>query len=95
LTETCRADVWLWRARFFKTRSSAAKAIASGQVRLSALGQSRVLAKPSAAIHPEDGLTIALPSGGEGRVLKTVRIRALGARRGPASEARLLYSDVE
>ena len=28
--DACRADVWLWRARFFKTRSLAAKFLDDG-----------------------------------------------------------------
>ena len=31
---TCRVDVWLWRARFFKTRSLAARIVEHGGVRL-------------------------------------------------------------
>ena len=91
----CRADVWLWRARFFKTRALAAKAIEHGQVRLSTHSASRVLEKASAAIHLEDGLTLRLPSRRGGPVLKTVRVLALGERRGPASEVRLLYAEFE
>ena len=94
MTDACRADVWLWRARFFKTRALAAKAIESGQVRISTHGQSRVLEKASASVHCEDGLTIRI-GGRKDAVLKTIRVLALGERRGPASEARLLYSDVE
>lgn len=99
VTETApaavRADVWLWRARFFKTRALAARAIEHGQVRLSTHGASRVLEKPSASVHCEDGLTIRLTGGRAGPVFKTVRVRALGERRGPASEARLLYSELD
>jgi ribosome-associated heat shock protein Hsp15 len=95
LSGACRADVWLWRARFFKTRALAAKAIATGRVRLSTHGQSRVLEKPASAIHPEDGLTIRLPVSRETEALKTVRVLALGERRGPASEARLLYAELD
>ena len=32
--ETCRIDVWLWRARFLKTRALAAKFVEDGRVRL-------------------------------------------------------------
>jgi ribosome-associated heat shock protein Hsp15 len=95
LTPACRADVWLWRARFYKTRALAARAIADGQVRLSGHGRSRVLEKAAAALHADDGLTLRLPLGRGGHVLKTVRILALGERRGPPAEARLLYRQVE
>ena len=33
--DACRVDVWLWRARFFKTRSLAARIVEQGGVRLS------------------------------------------------------------
>ena len=95
MPESCRADLWLWRARFFKTRALAANAIEKGQVRLSTHGTSRVIEKAAAAIHPEDGLTIRLAKGRDEAVLKTVRVVALGARRGPAREARLLYSEID
>jgi ribosomal 50S subunit-recycling heat shock protein len=54
-----------------------------------------VLEKPSASVHPEDGLTIRMPGGRDGPVFKTVRVLGLGERRGPATEARLLYSEVD
>jgi ribosome-associated heat shock protein Hsp15 len=99
LTPSCRADVWLWRARFFKTRALAAKAIEAGRVRLSSQGVSRVLEKAAAAIRPEDGLTIRspvrFPDGRSGAALRTVRVLALGERRGPADEARGLYADLD
>jgi ribosomal 50S subunit-recycling heat shock protein len=48
------------------------------------------LDKPSRALKPGDGLVLAL-----GGRLIAVRIEALGERRGPASEARALYSELE
>jgi ribosomal 50S subunit-recycling heat shock protein len=82
--------VWLWRARFFKTRSLAARFIEEGRVRL-VRGEAPVrLDKPSRALKLGDGLVLAL-----GGRLIAVRIEALGARRGPASEARALYSELE
>ena len=83
----CRVDVWLWRARFFKTRSLAARIVEDGGVRLMR-GETRVtLDKPSRALHAGDGLAFAL-----GTRWMAVRVEALGARRGPAPEARALYS---
>jgi ribosome-associated heat shock protein Hsp15 len=83
-----RIDVWLWRARFFKTRALAARGVEDGAVRVSRAGQSRRLDKPSALIRCGDGLTISL-----GGRLRTLEVAALGERRGPASEARALYSE--
>ena len=83
----CRIDVWLWRARFFKTRTLAAKFVEEGRIRLSRLGTETRLDKPSRSIKCGDGLVFALG----GRVT-AIRIEGLGERRGPPIEARALYS---
>ena len=83
----CRIDVWLWRARFFKTRSLAARIVDDGGVRLSR-GQSRApVDKPSRPVRCGDVLTFA-----QGPRWVAVRVEAFGERRGPATEARALYS---
>ena len=87
--ESCRADVWLWRARFFKTRSLASRFLDEGRVRLIRAGAETRIDKVSRALHPGDGLVMGL-----GGRLIAVRIEALGERRGPAAEARALYSDL-
>ena len=79
-----RLDKWLWQARFFKTRSLAAKVVTSG---LRVNGQR--IAKPAFAVGPGDVLTFA-----QGREVRVVRIVALGTRRGPAPEAQALYADL-
>ncbi len=84
--EGCLIDVWLWRARFFKTRSLAARMVIDGRVRLSRGGAESRVDKPGRTVRCGDGLVLAL--GGQ-RI--EVRIEALGARRGPAPEARALY----
>jgi ribosome-associated heat shock protein Hsp15 len=81
--DSLRLDKWLWQARFFKTRSLSAKAVAAG-VRIN--GQRTE--KPSAAVRPGDVLTFA-----QGPRIRIVEIVALGARRGPAAEAQTLYAD--
>lgn len=88
--ESCRVDVWLWRARMFKTRSLAAKFVDDGRVRLHRAGAETRLDKASRSIKRGDGLVFALG----GRVT-ALRIVALGERRGPASEARGLYEALE
>ncbi len=85
--DACRADVWLWRARFFKTRSLAAKYVDEGRVRLTRGGQQSRLDKPARPVKVGDQLVFAL-----GGRLIAIRIEGMGDRRGPASEARELYS---
>ena len=85
--ESVRVDIWLWRARFAKTRGLAATLVEKGAVRLTHQGRQVRLDKPSRCVHPGDDLTFAQ----NGRVT-AVRIEALGERRGPPAEARALYS---
>jgi len=86
--DACRADVWLWRARFFKTRSLAAKFVEEGRIRLTRPGQDEHrLDKPARPIKVGDRLVFAL-----GGRLIAVTVEAMGDRRGPAMEARALYS---
>jgi len=86
----CRIDVWLWRARLFKTRSLAARMVEEGRIRLSRSGTETRLDKPSRSVRCGDGLVFAL-----GGKLVAIRIEALGERRGPASEAQGLYSALQ
>ena len=88
--DSCRVDVWLWRARFFKTRSLAARFVEEGRVRLTRAGTETRLDKPSRSVRPGDALVFAL-----GGRLVAVRVEAAGERRGPATEARGLYSALE
>ncbi len=80
-----RIDKWLWFARFFKTRSLAAKLCNAGGVRVSGT----VVGKAHYAVKPGDVLTFP-----QGRHIRVVRVVALGSRRGPAEEARTLYEDL-
>jgi ribosome-associated heat shock protein Hsp15 len=84
--ERCRVDVWLWRARLFKTRALAAAAVSAGGVRLARGGQSRAIDKPGYALSVGDGLSVR-----HGGRLITLEVLAFGARRGPTAEARALY----
>lgn len=88
--DACRADVWLWRARFFKTRSLAAKFVDGGRVRLTRAGQESRLDKPARPVKIGDQLVFALG----GRLIAVV-VEGMGDRRGPAAEARTLYSTLE
>ena len=88
--DACRADVWLWRARFFTTRSLAAKVCEAGRVRLTRAGRESRLDKPARPVKVGDALVFAL-----GGRLTAVRVEAIGERRGPPAEARALYSPLE
>ena len=78
-----RLDLWLWAARFFKTRSLARQAIDTGKVELD--GQ-RV--KPARALHVGDVLRIV-----RGEEAHVITVSALATVRGPASVARTLYAE--
>lgn len=84
--EAVRIDKWLWRARFFKTRTLAAKVCSGGRVRHA--GSS--ISKAHHRVRVGDVLTFA-----QGRYIRVIKVLALGSRRGPASEARLLYEDLK
>lgn len=86
--DSARADVWLWRARFFKTRRAAAAFIESGRVRLTRHGQETRLDKPSRTVRIGDQFMFAIA----GRLID-VEVASLGERRGPPSEAQKLFSD--
>lgn len=88
--EACRADLWLWHARFFKTRSLAARFIEDGRIRLTRGGVESRVDKPARTLKPGDLLVFAI-----GGRLVSVRILASGERRGPASEARSLYEVID
>src|SRR5690606_22418302 len=88
--ESCRIDVWLWRARFAKTRSLAAAMVERGAVRLTHNGVQTRLDKPSRSVHAGDGLVFAQA----GRLVE-IEVLRMGERRGPPEEARALYRAVD
>jgi ribosome-associated heat shock protein Hsp15 len=81
--DAVRIDKWLWAARLFKTRALAVEALKGGRVQLN--GER---AKPSKEVRPGDRIELA-----SGRLRRTVDVRARSPRRGPASEAALLYEE--
>jgi ribosome-associated heat shock protein Hsp15 len=80
-----RLDKWLWAARFFKTRSLAQQAVASGRVQLNG-----DRTKPAHEVKAGDMVVVRV---GDWRW--EVKVRALSERRGPAEEARKLYEETE
>ncbi|HAY90340.1 MAG TPA: RNA-binding protein S4 [Rhodobacteraceae bacterium] len=80
-----RLDKWLWHARFFKTRTLAAKVVSGGHVRVNA----NKVSKPATTVVADPFLPF--PQGTQTRVIKIVEWEP---RRGPASEAQTLYEDL-
>lgn len=78
-----RLDVWLWAARFFKTRSLAKQAIAGGKIEINDAS-----AKPSRAVHVGDHLKVV-----RGVERMQVRVVGLSVMRGPAPQAQALYEE--
>ncbi|MEN5169695.1 RNA-binding S4 domain-containing protein [Brevundimonas pondensis] len=88
--QSCRIDLWLWRARFAKTRSLAAAMVERGAIRLTHHGLQTRLDKPSRNVHPGDDILFA-----QGGRLIAVRVLHIGERRGPPEEARALYAALD
>ena len=80
-----RIDKWLFFARIAKSRSLAAKIVATGAVRVNRTK----IEQPSHLVRAGDVLTLKTY-----RDVRVLRILAPGVRRGPAPEARLLYEDL-
>lgn len=80
-----RLDVWLWAARFFKTRSLAKQAIEGGKVDLN-----DAPGKPSKAVRTGD--RVAIRRGEESLVVDVAR---LSETRGPAPIAHTLYRETD
>ena len=80
-----RLDVWLWAARFFKTRSLAKQAVEGGKVDVNDSA-----CKAARSLHVDDRVRITR---GEQRM--DVCVLALSSRRGSASEAQLLFCETE
>ena len=83
--DSVRIDKWLWAARFFKTRSLASEAVAGGKVKVN--GEH---AKPAKTIRVGDEVRVRIEA-----FEHVIRVQGLSERRGPASEAQLLYEESE
>jgi ribosome-associated heat shock protein Hsp15 len=80
-----RLDVWLWAARFFKTRSLAKQAIEAGKVSVN-----DATAKPAKAVHVDD--RIVVPRGDDRLDIVIVE---LSEKRGSGTDALRLYRETE
>jgi len=83
--ENVRLDKWLWAARFFKTRSIAAKAVNGGKVHHN---QKRVKAARSIAVGDQLDIT-------KGSLEFHITVLGISSVRRPAREAQLLYVESE
>ncbi len=81
-----RLDKWLWHARFFKNRTLASQICAKGRVRV----DGDVVRKAHHIVRIGNVLTFP-----KAKNVRVVRIEGLGTRRGPASEAQALYSEID
>lgn len=80
-----RLDVWLWAARFFKTRALAKQAIEGGKVQVAGQG-----AKASRAVRVGDAMSVR-----RGEEVFEIQVLGLSERRGPASQAQALFAEDE
>ncbi|WP_240125097.1 RNA-binding S4 domain-containing protein [Thermomonas alba] len=85
VSASVRLDLWLWAARFFKTRALAKRAIETGKVEV---GGQR--AKPARGVRVGDALIVQRA---EERF--EIEVLALSDTRGPASVAQALYRESE
>lgn len=83
--EQIRIDKWLWRARFFKSRSQASVVCSAGRVRIDGVS----IAKAHATVRPGQVLTFV-----KDRHVRVIKVLAIPVRRGPASEAQACYEDL-
>ena len=88
-SEGQRADIWLWHARFFKTRGLATTYVSKKGLRITRNGQTRKTTKPAAKILSGDVLTFY-----QARNIRTIEVTGMADRRGPASEAQTLYTPI-
>lgn len=80
-----RLDRWLWHARFIRHRGLADELVAGRRLRVN----EQLVTKTHQLVRAGDVITLTQPER-----LRVLRVQALGERRGPAAEARLLYEEL-
>jgi len=88
-THSQRLDLWLFRTRILKSRARASRLVQSGKIRLTRNGDTHRIKKSHICIQPGDEITFM-----RGKTLIHVEILQIGTRRGPASEAQMLYRKI-
>ncbi len=86
MSDSVRADKWLWATRFFKTRSLAADACATGKVK-----RNGHVLKPASPVQAGDSLEIPFA---EGPGVREIFVNAVIVRRVGAPEAQACYDDL-
>ena len=85
MAESLRLDKFLWFARIVKTRALAQSLAEAGRIRLAG----RIVDRAHAPVRVGDVLSFA-----QRGAVRVLRVEALPVRRGPAPEARALYTDL-
>jgi ribosome-associated heat shock protein Hsp15 len=80
-----RLDKWLWHARVVRARTSAARLVEAGHVRVNGVRETA----PGHAIKAGDVLTVGLD-----RTVRVLKVVGFSERRGDAGVARALYEDL-
>jgi ribosome-associated heat shock protein Hsp15 len=80
-----RIDKWLWAARFYKTRSLAREEIDKGRVTVNG-----ATVKPAREVKVGDLVEVRL-----GAFSRSMNVKAISDKRGPASMAALLFQETE
>ena len=83
--DAVRLDVWLWAARFFKTRSLAKQAVEGGKVQVAGQG-----AKASRLVRAGESVVVR-----RGEEQFDLVVRGVSEKRGPAPVAQSLYEEHE
>ncbi|MEO8856109.1 MAG: S4 domain-containing protein [Burkholderiaceae bacterium] len=81
--ERIRIDKWLWAARFYKTRTLAVEDLHKGRIHVNAQE-----AKPAREVRTGDTVVLRQPG-----APRTVVVKALSDKRGPAPIAQQLYEE--
>lgn len=82
-SDSTRLDKWLWAARFFKHRSAATEAVDGGKIKLNGLS-----AKPARAVRVGDRIDVT-----QAEVQISLVVCGIAEKRGPAEQARQLYTE--
>ncbi len=82
-TARTRLDKWLWAARFFKHRTAATEAVDGGKVKLNGAS-----VKPAREVKAGDRVEVTI-----GEEVRSLTVRAIADKRGPASVAQQLYEE--